>query len=145
MEPSEYESQIAKRDARINELMRDRDRWRTKYNGLKRDYDFLCGVFDAQRIMAKRATAQRSMIAEPKTAPVDEIPGNDIVNHPAHYTASHIECIDAIESALTPDELRGYFKGNALKYVWRERNKGGDTDIRKASWYLARLIGSADD
>ena len=63
----------------------------------------------------------------------------DNVNHPDHYNASSIECIDAIEAALTPEEFRGYLKGNSMKYLWRERHKGGDQDLAKAAWYLNRL------
>ena len=63
----------------------------------------------------------------------------DMVNHPPHYTAGSVECIDAIKAALTDDEFRGYCKGNAIKYSWRERNKGGDEDLNKAIWYLKRL------
>ena len=29
---------------------------------------------------------------------------SDEVNHPVHYTAGTIECIQAIEAALTPEE-----------------------------------------
>jgi hypothetical protein len=65
----------------------------------------------------------------------------DPVNNPAHYTQdAGIECIDAIKAALTPEEFRGYVKGNAIKYCWRERHKGGDEDLRKAGWYLAKAI-----
>lgn len=63
----------------------------------------------------------------------------DPVNHPEHYTAGGIECIDAIEAALTPEEFRGYCKGNALKYIWRERHKGGEESLRKARWYINKL------
>jgi hypothetical protein len=63
----------------------------------------------------------------------------DPVNHPAHYTGGLIECIDAIEAALTPEEFRGFCKGNAFKYVWRERMKGAEVDIAKALFYLRRL------
>ena len=63
----------------------------------------------------------------------------DSVNHPAHYTQGGIECIDAIKAALTEEEFRGYCKGNALKYVWRERHKGGVESLAKATWYLDRL------
>jgi len=65
----------------------------------------------------------------------------DEVNSPDHYTAGGVECIDAIEAALTPDELRGYLKGNIIKYAWRERLKGGDQSLQKAAWYLDRLLG----
>lgn len=64
---------------------------------------------------------------------------SDMVNHPAHYTSGEIECIDAIQSALTVDEFRGYCKAAAMKYIWREKLKGGDEDLRKAQWYLARI------
>lgn len=68
---------------------------------------------------------------------------SDNVNRPRHYTASEtgLECIDAIEAALTPDEFRGFCKGNALKYIWRERHKGKSTeDLEKAAWYSNRLV-----
>lgn len=64
----------------------------------------------------------------------------DNVNHPEHYTSGGIECIDAIKAALTPEEFRGFLKGNVMKYTWRERMKGGDESLRKAAWYLERLI-----
>jgi hypothetical protein len=64
----------------------------------------------------------------------------DNVNHPSHYTEGKIECIEYIEDKLTPEEYRGYIKGNVLKYITRERHKNGDEDIRKAKWYLDRLI-----
>jgi len=64
----------------------------------------------------------------------------DVVNHPAHYTDGGIECIEAIEAALTAEEFRGYCKGNNLKYTWRERHKGGTESLKKAQWYLDRLI-----
>ena len=64
------------------------------------------------------------------------------VDHPSHYNQGGVECIDAIEAALTPEEFRGYCKGNAMKYVWRERRKGGSESVSKAAWYLARLLGT---
>ena len=64
----------------------------------------------------------------------------DAVNHPSHYTDGGIECIEAIEAALTNEEFRGYCKGNCIKYNWRERHKGGTESLKKAQWYLDRLI-----
>ena len=69
---------------------------------------------------------------------------SDLINHPDHYNQSEIECIDAIQAALTPDEFRGYCKGNILKYVWRERHKGSLESLKKARWYLNRLIGTME-
>ena len=63
----------------------------------------------------------------------------DEINHPEHYTQGGIECIEAIKAALTEEEWRGYCKGNALKYVWRERLKGKGQDLKKAGFYLNKL------
>lgn len=65
------------------------------------------------------------------------------VNHPDHYNAGGIECIDAMEAAATPEEFRGFCKLNALKYLWRERGKNGNEDLEKAVWYLNRAIESS--
>lgn len=64
----------------------------------------------------------------------------DNVNHPDHYTQGEVECIDAIKSALTADEFRGYLKGNIIKYFWRERTKGGIESIKKALWYTKKFL-----
>lgn len=70
--------------------------------------------------------------------------GQDMVNHPPHYTVGGIECIEAIEAQLTSEEYRGYLKGNIVKYIWRERNKGNIQSLKKAQWYLDRLIGFSE-
>jgi hypothetical protein len=68
----------------------------------------------------------------------------DNVNSPSHYQSENgVECIDAIQAALTEEEYRGYLKGNILKYTWRERMKGGKESLQKARWYLNRLLGDA--
>ena len=64
----------------------------------------------------------------------------DLVNHPSHYVDGGIECIEAIEAQLTAEEYRGYLKGNCAKYVWREKHKGGTESLKKARWYMDRLI-----
>lgn len=64
----------------------------------------------------------------------------DPVSKPKHYNQGAVECIDAIRSALSPDEFRGYLKGNALKYLWRADLKGGAEDLEKAQWYIAQEI-----
>ena len=64
----------------------------------------------------------------------------DVVNHPSHYTAGKIEVIRIMEDQLTDEEYRGYIKGQVIKYVTRERHKNGLEDLKKAAWYLNRLI-----
>lgn len=72
---------------------------------------------------------------------LEQTPQADVVNHPPHYKQGDVECIDAIQSALTAEEFRGYCKGNALKYIWREKHKGQDESLEKAIWYLNRALG----
>ena len=67
----------------------------------------------------------------------------DNVNHPPHYTDGKIECIEAIEAQLTPEEYRGYLKGCIAKYIWREKHKGGVESLQKAQWYLTQLISQS--
>ena len=66
----------------------------------------------------------------------------DVVNHPSHYTAGSVECIDAIKAAV-PD-FESYCTGNIIKYVWRYRGKNGAEDLKKAEWYLHRLISEVE-
>lgn len=70
----------------------------------------------------------------------------DMVNHPNHYkTKSGIEAIDAME-AFT-EGLRGYEAvetGNVLKYICRWKKKNGLEDLKKARWYLNRLIENVE-
>jgi hypothetical protein len=71
---------------------------------------------------------------------------NKMVEHPPHYTAGKVECIDAIESAvegLTPQEAIQV--GNIMKYIWRFKRKNGKQDLHKAAWYLARLTEMQDE
>jgi hypothetical protein len=58
---------------------------------------------------------------------------------PSHYRQGSIECIEAIKAA-TGDGFIGYVWGNVLKYLWRWPKKGGVEDLKKARWYLDRLV-----
>jgi hypothetical protein len=62
---------------------------------------------------------------------------SDPVNHPAHYTSGKIETISIIEDQGI---LEPFCVGNILKYITRYRHKNGVDDLRKARWYLDKLI-----
>lgn len=68
---------------------------------------------------------------------------SDAIN-PDHYKGK-VECIEAMESAMSPDGFQGYLAGNVIKYVWRYRNKNGVEDLKKARWYLDKLISVKED
>ena len=67
---------------------------------------------------------------------------SDNVNKPEHYCFGEIECIDAIRAQMSKEEYEGYLRGCIAKYMWRFRSKGGVESLRKAQWYLSRLIDS---
>lgn len=60
----------------------------------------------------------------------------DPVNHPKHYTGhpSGVECIQVTEHM-------NFCRGNAMKYLWRAREKENEIeDLKKAVWYIQREI-----
>tara|TARA_R110000772_G_scaffold69515_2_gene153505 strand:- start:558 stop:935 length:378 start_codon:yes stop_codon:yes gene_type:complete len=65
--------------------------------------------------------------------------------NPAHYQKGGVECIDAIESSMTAEAFKGFLKGNCIKYLYRYENKNGIEDLKKAEWYLLRLIATKED
>ena len=70
---------------------------------------------------------------------------SDIVNKPGHYTVGGHEAIAVIKAKLTPEEFRGYCKGNVLKYVMRANYKDHhDTDILKAEYYIRECIDAEE-
>lgn len=71
----------------------------------------------------------------------DKEPNVDMVNHPAHYTQGGIECIDCIKSAIVGKAgIEAFCVGNAIKYLFRYEEKNGIEDVKKARWYIDRLI-----
>lgn len=71
--------------------------------------------------------------------------GVDVVNHPSHYTKGNIECIDAIDSATTGKSgIEAVCVANVIKYLWRYEEKNGLEDVKKAQWYLNKLISELE-
>lgn len=58
----------------------------------------------------------------------------DNIDHPAHYTNRDVgyECIDITQ-------YQTFCVGNAIKYLWRYKDKGNPVeDLKKARWYAAK-------
>lgn len=102
----------------------DADMGRVRLNAKLMGYE----VIDDTPTIAETA-AKRSEDAKP-----------DPVNRPAHYTSGGIECIDAMQAAFGAEVVKGFCLCNVFKYLWRHRNKNGVEDLKKARWYLNRLI-----
>jgi hypothetical protein len=65
----------------------------------------------------------------------------DTIN-PSHYKQGKVECIDALDAATTNKVgIEAVCVANIIKYLWRYETKGGIDDVRKAQWYLNKLIG----
>ena len=65
----------------------------------------------------------------------------DNVNNPTHYTQGAVECIDCIKAAaINKNGIEAFCVGNAIKYLFRYENKNGLEDVKKAQWYINRLI-----
>lgn len=63
----------------------------------------------------------------------------DVVNQPSHYKRYRLEMIDNIRNMSTPEEFKGFLKGNIIKYTARYQDKNGVEDIKKAEWYINKL------
>ena len=64
----------------------------------------------------------------------------DVVERPAHYTETSIECIDAMRETQGDEAVKAFCVCNAFKYLWRHNRKNGDEDIKKANWYLNKAV-----
>ena len=97
------------------ELIRSKDRWRAGMIG---------GPVEPEDV---------DQVIESVQPPADPI-------NPSHYRQGTLEVIDAIEGLAL-----GYREGNCLKYLARYKYKNGLEDLRKARWYLERLIREVED
>lgn len=70
----------------------------------------------------------------------------DNVNHPKHYTQGNVECIDALAAAtINLQGLEAVCTANAIKYLWRWKNKNGVEDLQKAKWYIDKMINTSTE
>lgn len=63
----------------------------------------------------------------------------DSIN-PLHYKQHGMETIDVIKNSMSEEAFKGYLVGNILKYVSRYKYKNGIEDLKKAKWYLSKLL-----
>lgn len=78
--------------------------------------------------------------------PVGEVSKFDVVEKPSHYNQYRVEVIDIIEDATKDlDGIVAVCLGNALKYLLRFKFKNGIQDLKKARWYLDKMIKTLED
>jgi len=65
----------------------------------------------------------------------------DLINVPTHYKQHDLEAINGIKGSMSNEAFQGYLKGAVLKYLWRYKYKKAPVDdLRKAKWYLEKLL-----
>lgn len=70
---------------------------------------------------------------------------SDTIN-PDHYKQGDVECIDALEAAtINLKGIDAVCTANAIKYLWRWKEKNGVEDLRKAQWYINRLLTNSNN
>lgn len=70
----------------------------------------------------------------------------EMVSHPKHYTQGDIECIDALKAATVGKRgIEAVCVANVIKYLWRYEEKNGIEDVRKAKWYIERLLKELEE
>ena len=80
----------------------------------------------------------RNEVEEPKQAISDKT--SDNVNHPNHYNTNKYECIDEMVAVFGVEDVKAFCKCNAWKYRYRSDAKNGEEDLKKADWYLEKLM-----
>lgn len=81
----------------------------------------------------KKLSDNLSDITQPFNSSDDKI-------NPSYYKIKGIEVLDIINEVAGD----GFMVGNILKYVIRHKEKGGVEDLKKARWYLDKLIEGYD-
>ncbi len=56
-----------------------------------------------------------------------------------HYKTMPMQPWEVMEAVLTPEEFRGFLKGNIVKYAMRAGKKEGSDDAGKAQHYAQKL------
>lgn len=71
------------------------------------------------------------------------MPDDDKIN-PSHYQSMvkdlNIDAITCMRAAFGDEAVQDFCACNALKYLYRHRSKGGETDLKKCKWYLDKYL-----
>lgn len=96
-------------------------------------------------LIKKLDESEKTKSEEPETIkepePVEEsAPKVETVDHPAHYNQSKHECIDEMIALFGVRAVIHFCQCNVYKYRARAQFKGGAEDMKKADWYMDKLI-----
>ena len=139
--------------------------WKDDFNlvvGLDDHWDKVCHSFSSFYSAYPRCKVLWQRPTQPEALPfIDDNPQSlceqyaeiekvrqaikDNVNHPSHYTKGKVECLDALESAtIGKSGIEAVCVANIIKYLWRYEEKNGLEDVKKAQFYLNRLLATLE-
>ena len=78
------------------------------------------------------------IIKEYNSKPMDD--NFDNVENPEHYTTGEYECIEVMKDVYGLEVVEDFCICNSFKYLWRHLKKNGLEDLKKADWYLRKVI-----
>ena len=117
----------------------------------ERNMDDKTSIFAESELVRNNKTTLDSMHAKAKEI-LERTPTNfkeaysfvpddyDFVNHPPHYETGKFECIDVMRETQGDEAVKNFCICNALKYIYRHRNKNGIEDVKKAKWYIDKYL-----
>lgn len=72
---------------------------------------------------------------------VARVEPKDRVDHPEHYKAGDLECLDVMLDLYGRDAVLHFCMLNSFKYQWRCNKKDNcKEDLKKARWYMNKYL-----
>lgn len=65
---------------------------------------------------------------------------NNTIDHPLHYCHGGMECIDEMVTVFGRVAVKHFCLLNVWKYRKRALYKNGEEDMKKADWYMKKLV-----
>jgi hypothetical protein len=96
--------------------------------------NFLQGEFPRRNAVDIQTAADLENLARLRRQVHEQVGGD-------HYRRLTPQPVELLKCWLTPEEFKGFLRGNIIKYLARYQYKGGVQDLEKAKQYLEWLIG----
>jgi hypothetical protein len=94
----------------------------------------------AERMLKEPMADAYNELTHGANSRVRDMEASNMVNHPSHYTQGKIECIEVLEQLA--GQGMDFRILHAIRYLWRYQHKGGAESLRKAVWYIERVLNS---
>jgi len=104
-----------------------------------------CGVYDGQNSWRASKCADCWAQEYKPVTPNQKreemgLPAVEAVDHPSHYNTGAHECIDEMVALFGVETVKAFCRCNVHKYRYRAQAKNGAEDLKKADWYMSKLM-----